>query len=149
MHNRTLAGVALVALGIVLLADRTGVVDAGPLLAAWWPLLLVVAGGLALRARGPHDGGGRAMTAGSDSDSDSDASTGALECMPGTMRMCYDGPPEPWSNGKRVTRITRCDPRQPLRRSGGHRASRAALPAASSASAGRSPASAPRRPRRS
>ena len=27
------------------------------------------------------------------------------------MQGSYYGPPEPWSNGKRVTRITRCDPR--------------------------------------
>ncbi len=27
------------------------------------------------------------------------------------MQGAYYGPPEPWSNGRRVTRITRCDPR--------------------------------------
>lgn len=54
MHNRRLLGAVLVALGLVFLADRAGVTDAGTLLAAWWPVVFVLAAVLALRDRPPR-----------------------------------------------------------------------------------------------
>lgn len=52
--GRAVLGVAFIALGTLLLLERAGVVDAGPVLAAWWPLLLLVGAGLQLAARPPR-----------------------------------------------------------------------------------------------
>lgn len=51
LSSRMLMGVVLVALGLVFLLDHAGVVDAGTLIANWWPSVLVVAGLLALTDR--------------------------------------------------------------------------------------------------
>ncbi len=51
LNSRMLMGVVLVALGVVFLLDRAGVVDAGTLLSAWWPAVVVLAGVLALTDR--------------------------------------------------------------------------------------------------
>lgn len=51
LNSRMLMGVVLVALGLVFLLDRAGVVDAGSLISTWWPAVVVVAGLLALTDR--------------------------------------------------------------------------------------------------
>lgn len=48
MNTRSLLGVVLVALGVVALLDRVGTVDAGAVIGAWWPMVFVLAGVLAL-----------------------------------------------------------------------------------------------------
>lgn len=54
MNSRSLLGVVLVALGVVLLLDRVGTLDAGAVIGAWWPTVFVLAGVLALLDRPPR-----------------------------------------------------------------------------------------------
>lgn len=54
MNSRALVGVVLVVLGLVLLLDRADVLDAGALIAAWWPTVFVLGGVLALLDRPPR-----------------------------------------------------------------------------------------------
>ena len=46
MHRRLLPALALIVLGTLFLLDNLGVagIDAGRLLATWWPALLIAAG---------------------------------------------------------------------------------------------------------
>lgn len=49
--NRGILGTGLVILGTAFLFDQAGVVDAGALMADWWPVLLLVGAGLELLSR--------------------------------------------------------------------------------------------------
>ena len=51
--GRLLLGLTVVALGVLFLLDVVGVLDAGEAIGSYWPLLLVVAGGLTLLERPP------------------------------------------------------------------------------------------------
>jgi hypothetical protein len=53
-----LAGVVLVALGVVLLLDELGSLDAGDLIATWWPLTVIGAGVVQMTVRPRSVGGG-------------------------------------------------------------------------------------------
>ena len=50
-HRIPYAGVLLVVLGGLFLADQLGALHIGPLFHTWWPLVLVIAGGLNLLER--------------------------------------------------------------------------------------------------
>lgn len=52
--GRALLGIGFVALGSLLLADRAGLLDAGEVIAGWWPSILLVAALLELLARPPR-----------------------------------------------------------------------------------------------
>ena len=52
--GRALLGVAFVSLGTLLLLQQTGTLDAGRVIADWWPVLLLVAATLELLARPPR-----------------------------------------------------------------------------------------------
>ncbi len=52
--GRALVGTGFIALGTVLLLDRADVLDAGSVVADWWPVLLLVAAVLELAARPPR-----------------------------------------------------------------------------------------------
>jgi hypothetical protein len=49
--GRALVGLALVTIGVLLLLDQQGALDAGAVIADWWPAVLLVAAGLDLLAR--------------------------------------------------------------------------------------------------
>jgi hypothetical protein len=53
-----LAGVVLVTLGVVLLLDELGSLDAGDLIATWWPLTVIGAGVVQMTVRPRSVGGG-------------------------------------------------------------------------------------------
>lgn len=52
--GRALVGIGFVTLGTLLLLDQTGTLDAGGIIADWWPVLFLVAGALELLARPPR-----------------------------------------------------------------------------------------------
>jgi hypothetical protein len=54
LNSRSLLGIVLLVLGLVFLLDRTGAVDAGTVIADWWPALVVLAGALAFADRPPR-----------------------------------------------------------------------------------------------
>lgn len=63
MHRgRLLWGLILIAVGGLLFADRLELVDAGAIIAGWWPVAVVAAGGLRLADR-PPDRAGAAILA--------------------------------------------------------------------------------------
>jgi predicted membrane protein len=49
--GRTLFGLVLVAVGVLLLLDQQGAVDAGSIIGTWWPTIFLVAAGLDLLSR--------------------------------------------------------------------------------------------------
>lgn len=49
--GRAVLGITFVALGGLMLLDRAGVLDAGTIIADWWPVMLLVLAGLELLAR--------------------------------------------------------------------------------------------------
>ena len=61
--GRALLGIAFVSLGTLLLLDRTDVLDAGAVIADWWPALLLVAAVLELLARPPRPVAGTVFAA--------------------------------------------------------------------------------------
>jgi hypothetical protein len=61
-RGRLLVGVALLAIGGVLLAGHAGWLDAGAVLATWWPVLVIGAGLLKLAERPRDLGGALAVT---------------------------------------------------------------------------------------
>ena len=52
--SRAVLGLTFVALGALMLLDRAGLVDAGTIVADWWPVMLLVLAGLELLARPPR-----------------------------------------------------------------------------------------------
>ncbi len=52
--GRALVGIGFVALGSLFLLDATGVLEAGPVIADWWPVMFLVAAALDLLARPPR-----------------------------------------------------------------------------------------------
>lgn len=52
--GRAVVGTGFVSVGVLLLLDRGDVLDAGSVIADWWPVLLLVAAGLELLARPPR-----------------------------------------------------------------------------------------------
>lgn len=51
MSSRSIFGALLIAAGLGLLLDHTGYWDFGAVLAMWWPLILIIFGGIQLVTR--------------------------------------------------------------------------------------------------